>query len=40
MVTDRSVRIINGDDPLSIVQSWRVDEARWRDMRSRYLLYP
>jgi uncharacterized protein YbbC (DUF1343 family) len=41
MIGDRATvqRIINGDDPLSIVQSWRVDEARWRDMRSRYLLY-
>ena len=32
-------RIRGGDDPAAIAASWSGDEARWRQMRARYLLY-
>ena len=33
-------RIRAGDDPEAIAASWAADEARWRFMRAKYLLYP
>lgn len=33
-------RIRAGDDPDAIAASWAADEARWRLMRAKYLLYP
>jgi uncharacterized protein YbbC (DUF1343 family) len=33
-------RIRRGDDPAAIAASWAGDEARWRLLRARYLLYP
>jgi len=32
-------RIKNGDDPAAIVSSFTDDEARWRRLRAKYLLY-
>jgi len=32
-------RLRRGDDPAAIAESWAVDEAQWRLLRSRYLLY-
>jgi uncharacterized protein YbbC (DUF1343 family) len=32
-------RIRAGDDPASIAASWAADEARWRLLRAKYLLY-
>jgi uncharacterized protein YbbC (DUF1343 family) len=32
-------RIRNGDDPAAIAASWAADEAKWRLMRAKYLLY-
>lgn len=32
-------RIQSGDDPAAIAASWAGDEARWRLLRARYLLY-
>jgi uncharacterized protein YbbC (DUF1343 family) len=32
-------RIRNGDDPADIASSWSDDEARWRLLRNKYLLY-
>jgi uncharacterized protein YbbC (DUF1343 family)/CubicO group peptidase (beta-lactamase class C family) len=32
-------RIRNGDDPAAIAASWSADEARWRAMSAKYLLY-
>jgi uncharacterized protein YbbC (DUF1343 family)/CubicO group peptidase (beta-lactamase class C family) len=32
-------RIRAGDDPAAIAESWASDEARWRELRSKYLLY-
>jgi uncharacterized protein YbbC (DUF1343 family) len=32
-------RIRSGDDPADIADSWSADEAKWRAMRSKYLLY-
>jgi uncharacterized protein YbbC (DUF1343 family) len=32
-------RIKAGDDPQSIAASWAADEARWRLLRAKYLLY-
>jgi uncharacterized protein YbbC (DUF1343 family) len=32
-------RIRAGDDPQAIAASWAADEARWRLMRAKYLLY-
>jgi uncharacterized protein YbbC (DUF1343 family) len=33
-------RIVKGDDPRTIAQSWNTDEDRWRETRRQYLLYP
>jgi hypothetical protein len=33
-------RIRAGDDPGVIAAAWAADEARWRLMRAKYLLYP
>ncbi len=33
-------RIRSGDDPRAIAASWAADEARWRRLRAKYLLYP
>ena len=33
-------RIRAGDDPQAIAASWAADEARWRFLRAKYLLYP
>lgn len=32
-------QVRNGEDPAVIAALWTADEARWRDRRSRYLLY-
>ena len=32
-------RIKNGDDPAAIAASFTDDEARWRRLRAKYLLY-
>ena len=32
-------RALRGDDPVAIVKSWSEDEARWRIVRAKYLLY-
>ncbi len=32
-------RLKAGDDPASIARSWGADEARWRRLRAKYLLY-
>ena len=32
-------RIRQGEDPAAIVASWMPDEARWRQLRAKYLLY-
>jgi uncharacterized protein YbbC (DUF1343 family) len=32
-------RIRSGDDPAAIAASWAADEAKWRTMRAKYLLY-
>ncbi len=32
-------RLLNGEDPAAIAASWAGDEARWRLMRAKYLLY-
>jgi uncharacterized protein YbbC (DUF1343 family) len=32
-------RIRAGDDPAAIAESWSADEARWRELRAKYLLY-
>jgi uncharacterized protein YbbC (DUF1343 family)/CubicO group peptidase (beta-lactamase class C family) len=37
---DTLSRIRAGEDPQSIASSWTPDEARWRQMRAKYLLYP
>jgi uncharacterized protein YbbC (DUF1343 family) len=36
---DVIARIRAGDDPEAIASSWAADEARWRLMRAKYLLY-
>jgi uncharacterized protein YbbC (DUF1343 family)/CubicO group peptidase (beta-lactamase class C family) len=37
--TSGLARIKAGDDPASIAASWNVAEARWRQLRAKYLLY-
>jgi uncharacterized protein YbbC (DUF1343 family)/CubicO group peptidase (beta-lactamase class C family) len=32
-------RIRAGDDPAAIAESWSADEAKWREVRAKYLLY-
>ena len=32
-------RIRAGDDPVAIAESWSADEAKWRELRAKYLLY-
>jgi uncharacterized protein YbbC (DUF1343 family)/CubicO group peptidase (beta-lactamase class C family) len=32
-------RILSGDDPAAIASSWAGDEAKWRLLRTKYLLY-
>jgi len=32
-------QILAGEDPAGVVQRWQADEAQWRHLRSRYLLY-
>ena len=34
-----TARILAGDDPATIVASWAADEAKWRLLRAKYLLY-
>ena len=36
---DALARIRAGDDPQAIAASWAADEARWRLLRAKYLLY-
>jgi uncharacterized protein YbbC (DUF1343 family) len=36
---DALVRIRAGEDPKEIVESWASDEAKWRLLRAKYLLY-
>jgi uncharacterized protein YbbC (DUF1343 family) len=36
---DAISRIRAGDDPQAIAASWAADEARWRLLRAKYLLY-
>lgn len=37
---DTIARIRAGEDPQTIVATWAADEARWRLLRAKYLLYP
>jgi uncharacterized protein YbbC (DUF1343 family) len=37
--TDGLTRIRNGEDPAAIAATWAADEARWRLLRAKYLLY-
>jgi hypothetical protein len=32
-------RILAGEDPAAIAASWQADEARWRLLRAKYLIY-
>ena len=32
-------RIQQGEDPAAIAARWSADEARWRRLRAKYLLY-
>jgi uncharacterized protein YbbC (DUF1343 family)/CubicO group peptidase (beta-lactamase class C family) len=32
-------RILSGDDPAAVASSWAGDEAKWRLLRTKYLLY-
>jgi uncharacterized protein YbbC (DUF1343 family) len=32
-------RILNGDDPADVAASWAADEAKWRLLRAKYLIY-
>ena len=32
-------RIRAGDDPAAIAESWTAGEAKWRELREKYLLY-
>ena len=34
------IQILAGEDPAGIVKTWQADEAHWRQLRRRYLLYP
>ena len=34
-----TARILAGEDPAAIAASWAADEARWRLLRSKYLIY-
>jgi uncharacterized protein YbbC (DUF1343 family) len=36
---DTLQRIRAGEDPSSIAELWREGEAKWRDVRAKYLLY-
>jgi hypothetical protein len=33
-------RIAAGADPADVARSWEQAEARWRQVRAKYLLYP
>jgi hypothetical protein len=37
--TDGLTRIKAGEDPAAIAATWAADEARWRLLRAKYLLY-
>jgi uncharacterized protein YbbC (DUF1343 family)/CubicO group peptidase (beta-lactamase class C family) len=37
--SDGLTRIKNGEDPAAIAATWAADEARWRLLRAKYLLY-
>jgi uncharacterized protein YbbC (DUF1343 family)/CubicO group peptidase (beta-lactamase class C family) len=32
-------RMLNGDEPAEVARSWEADEAKWRLLRAKYLLY-
>jgi len=32
-------RVMRGEDPAAVAKSWSTDEARWRRLREKYLLY-
>jgi uncharacterized protein YbbC (DUF1343 family)/CubicO group peptidase (beta-lactamase class C family) len=34
-----ATRVLSGDDPAEVAAVWAADEARWRLLRSKYLLY-
>jgi len=34
-----TARILGGEDPAAIVASWAADEAKWRLLRAKYLIY-
>jgi uncharacterized protein YbbC (DUF1343 family) len=34
------IQILAGEDPADIVKNWQAGEKHWRQLRSRYLLYP
>ena len=36
---DAVERVRRGEDPASVAAGWAVDEARWRQLRAKYLLY-
>ncbi len=36
---DSLERVTKGEDPAAVASSWAADEARWRQIRAKYLLY-
>jgi uncharacterized protein YbbC (DUF1343 family)/CubicO group peptidase (beta-lactamase class C family) len=36
---DSLARVTSGEDPAAVAASWSADEARWRRLRAKYLLY-
>jgi uncharacterized protein YbbC (DUF1343 family) len=36
---DNLERVVNGDDPATVAATWAAGEARWRQLRAKYLLY-
>jgi hypothetical protein len=32
-------RLLAGEDPAAIAASWQADEAKWRRIRAKYLIY-
>jgi uncharacterized protein YbbC (DUF1343 family) len=36
---DSLERVVRGEDPASVAATWAASEARWRQIRAKYLLY-
>jgi uncharacterized protein YbbC (DUF1343 family) len=36
---DNLERVVNGEDPATVAATWAASEARWRQLRAKYLLY-